>query len=380
MNQSTARALPSTAAAAEIVEHTLDLAALAGIGQDDKVEIRAPTSRAVELFQRTLEFIEHNSVAPGDVTLQRGLPGTDFLPQEEDLRARFKFAQALGSYATLNSLLDRYAPAYRLSIDVRASELPKIPRRKIRMLEDYKNQIQEALEHASSYLSENSTTGFTLGEVQELNEILIEAKDRFKSIETVLGMRLIHDVEQAVQELYTFHEKTQTVQRTVSGIFLVDSEVLFMPASNLIDTVETIFKAVGNPFVVEHIDGTVLLAARNLLIQAVSFYSYYGRQQIYRVFEKGQGRGGRTQIATCIKDEIRNLFIACKTDNKLVLTRMMSNAEREFEMSVEAIQIEAAKSAIVALERLMPVQARAPKPKPKGILQRLSRWLFRAAA
>ena len=380
MNQSTARALPSTAAAVEIVEHTLDLAALAGIGQDDKVEIRAPTGRAVELFQRTLEFIEHNSVAPGDGTLERGLPGTDFLPQEEDLRARFKFAQALGSYAALNSLLDRYAPAYRLSIDVRSSELPKIPRRKIRMLEDYKNQIQEALEHASSYLSKNSTTGFTLGEVQELNEILIEAKDRFKSIETVLGMRLIHDVQRAVQELYTFHEKTQTVQRTVSGIFLVDSEVLFMPASNLIDIVETIFKAVGNPFVVEHIDGTVLLAARNLLIQAVSFYSYYGREQIYRVFEKGQGRGGRTQIARCIKDEIRTLFIACKTDNKLVLTRMMSNAEREFQMSVEAIQIEAAKSAMVAVERLMPVQARAPKPKPKGILQRLSRWLFHDAA
>lgn len=325
MSQSTARAVPSTAAAVEVVERTLDLAAFAGIGRDDKIEIRAPTGRAFELFERTLEFIEQNSVAPGDVTLEKGLPGTDFLPQEEDLRARFKFAQALGSYATLNRLIDRYAPAYRLSINVRSSELPKIPRREIRMLEDYENQIQEALEHAGSYLSKNSTTGFTLDEVQELNEILIEAKDCFKSIETVVGMWLIHDVERSVQKLYTFHEKTQTVQRTVNGIFLVESEILFMLASDLIDTVETIFKAIGNPFVVDHIDGTVLLAARNLLVQAASFYSYYGREQIYRIFENGQGRGGRTQIAGCIKDEIRKLFIACKADNKLVLTRMMSN-------------------------------------------------------
>ena len=39
---------------------------------------------------------------------------------------------------------------------------------------------------------------------------------------------------------------------------------------------------------------------------------------------------------------------------------------------MEAIQIEAAKSAIVAVERLMPAKAKALKPKPKGILQRLS--------
>ena len=47
----------------------------------------------------------------------------------------------------------------------------------------------------------------------------------------------------------------------------------------------------GNPFVAEHIDGLLLLAARNLLIEAVSFYSYYGKQQIYTRIQAQAIRG-----------------------------------------------------------------------------------------
>ena len=40
------------------------------------------------------------------------------------------------------------------------------------------------------------------------------------------------------------------------------------------------------------------------LIQVVSFYSYYGREQIYRVFEKNQSKANRARIASCIRKEI----------------------------------------------------------------------------
>ena len=45
-------------------------------------------------------------------------------------------------------------------------------------------------------------------------------------------------------------------------------------------------------------------------------------------------------IAMHIRHELRNLFKAVTTDNKLVLTRIMKDVEREFEPSVEASQYE----------------------------------------
>lgn len=363
-------------------EITLDLAALAGVGREDEVRVQGLHNRTLEIFERTLELVG------GDAPAERAprpepedRPGVRFIPQEKELRARFVFAEALGSYATLNSLLDRYAPAYQLTrvID-EPSLVQNISPREVSMLEEYRDQIETALRHATEHLREHAISEFSDEELQELNDILLEARDRYAAIETVLGMHLIHEVEQAVHELNRLHEKTQTVQRTITGVFMIDSEIMFMPTADLVRIVENIFKAIGNPFVVENIDGMMLLAARNLLIHVVSFYSYYGREQIYRVFEKNQSKAGRAQIAACIRSEVRSLFSACRANNKLVLTRLMENAEREFELSVESVQIEATNRAIVAVERLMPVQAPLPKPKPKGLLRKLATWLFREPA
>ena len=141
--------------------------------------------------------------------------------------------------------------------------------------------------------------------------------------------------------------------------------------------VNDLFKAVGNPYVAENIDGMLLLAARNLLIEAVSFYSYYGKEQIYNVFRRGQTTVNRSAISHHIRSEIRKLFRACITENKLVLKRMMLNAEREFEISVEAIQQAAEERAIDIVNKLIPEEAAAPPPPPPGFLSRVKTWLFR---
>jgi len=360
---------------------TLDLAALAGVDVRDVIEIRGFRHRTIELFEVTQKLVDTADAACGEPPLAPSAPSVRYLPQEADLRARFKLAEALGSYATLNSLLDRYAPAYRLTHAASsATSVAAISANEIAQIEDYRDQIEDALRHAAEHLASGSMANYSATELSELNAILHEARARFHTIESVLGMRLIHDVELGVQRLAQLYEKTQTVQRTVSGIFLVDSEVMFLPAQELVRIVEAIFKAIGNPFVVAHIDGTLLLAARNLLIQVVSFYSYYGREQIYQVMGTHPGKGARGQIATCIRAEIKLLFAACKASNKLILTRVMDHAEREFELSIEAIQIEATKRAIVAVERLIPVRPSLPLPARHGVLRRLARWLFRSAA
>ncbi len=364
--------------ASEFEQRTLDLAAIAGLAPGDKVRIGGLSDRTVDLFEQTLDLLKGEN-APRRAPLP-GAPEVRFIPQHADLRARFKFAEVLGSYATLNSLVDRYAPVFELSETmVRTSRVAELNNHEVSMLEDYRDQVQLALEHASAHIAECSIADFSEEELGELNDILDEARYRYRALDNVLGMRLIHDVEVAVHRLRSLHEKVATVQRSFSGIFLIDSEIMFVPAAELVRIVDDIFKAIGNPFVVEHIDGTLLLAARNLLIQVVSFYAYYGREQIYQLFGSNPGKTGRNKVATYIKSEIKMLFSACKANNKLVLTRVMDTTEREFEISVEAIQNEAANHAIAEVGRMIPAKVHIPKLPSRGLLARLSGWLFRSA-
>ena len=207
---------------------TLDLTELAGIGHNDKVRLQNFAHRTYELFDRTLKIIETVEVTPA--AHERPAAGMRFIPQEKDLRSRFKFAEALGSYSTLNSLLDRYAPAYQLTRAIdEPSLIAEISPREIRILEEYRDQIESALHHVSEHPYEYSVSEFSADELQELNDILHEARDRLHVSETVIGMRLIHDVEQSLQALHQIYGKIQPVQGTISGVFIVDSEIMFMP-------------------------------------------------------------------------------------------------------------------------------------------------------
>ncbi|MGR8919758.1 MAG: hypothetical protein ACU85V_09065, partial [Gammaproteobacteria bacterium] len=356
----------------------------------DEIRLKGNPNRTAELFERTLKVLETMETevpdaVPSATTTRAAdapdavpLPGVRFLPQHEDLRARFRFAEVLGSYSTLNSLLDRYAPAVELTQTmIRTARVSELSDREVTLLEEYREQIELALAHASAHLAQADITEFSSEELRELNDILNEARERFRTLEMILGMRLIEDVENAVDRLREIHEKMATVTRSFTGIFLVDSEIMFVPSGDLVRIVDDIFKAIGNPFVVENIDGTILLAARNLLIQVVSFYAYYGREQIFRLFDTDQGKSGRAKVANYIRSEIKTLFSVCKANNKLVLTRVMDTTEREFEISVEALQFEATRQAIAEVTALVPVTPVIPPPRPRTLLSRLARWLFR---
>ena len=81
-------------------------------------------------------------------------------------------------------------------------------------------------------------------------------------------------------------------------------------------------------------------------------------------------------ITRRIRLEIRQLFDACKQDNKLVLTRVMADAQREFEISVETLQVEAERRAVDAVQQLIPPDLPPTLPPPRvGLLRRLVGWL-----
>ncbi|TDJ67072.1 MAG: hypothetical protein E2O35_04785 [Proteobacteria bacterium] len=359
------------------VEATLDLYVLAQVARGDRVDVEQIAERTLELFQRTLRIVEDQSAQGGGKILDP-LSLDRFVPEYGDLRQRFLFAEALGSYSTLHDLLDDYSPAYRLSIDYgKKARSSRLSDTEVRALEDYRDQIHRALLHANEYLLANVACGYTAEELHELNDILMEARSRFESVTAILGTQLIVEIEDAVRRLFAFQEKIRSVQRSVDGIFLVDSEVMFMPTNDLINIINNLFKAIGNPFVAENIDGVLLLAARNLLIQAVSFYSYYGKQQIYTVFKKNQTTVNRSVITHHIRSEIKQLFRACTMNNTLILKRIVNNAEREFEISLNSIRCAAERSAVEHVNRLFPEAAASPPPAPPTLIQRISDWLFR---
>ena len=354
---------------------TLDLADLAQVARGEQVRVSGFNDKTVELFDKTLNLLDE-ALKPEAIEAlpQRG--DNAFVPQHEDLRSRFLFAEAVGSYSTLCDLLNAYSPGYLLS--QRYGDHPKLtlsdPERAA--LEDYLEQLNGALGHANRYLHARAATDFTADELVELHKVLIEARERTDKVTAILGAHLIGQIEHAVERLFAFRQQTKTVHRSINGIFVVNSDIMFLPTSELIRHVETIFSGVGNAYLAEHIDGTLLLAARNLLIDAVSFYAYYGKQRIYDLYESNAGSINRNVITRHIRTEIRQLFSACKASNKLILSRMMNDAERQFELSVEAIQMEAEAHAVEAVRKLLPekdVPEEAAK-KP-GLLRKLVGWL-----
>ena len=354
---------------------TLDLAALAHVGHGEQIRVEVIRDQTLELFDKTLQLLseaphEDHSTAPA-------LPADRFIPRHRDLRSRFFFAEALGGYDILNDVIDRHAAMLRHSSKCEGKlRLQALSEGELRRLEEYHEHLQLALRHAHQYLLDNSTLEFSAEELRELHELLRNARDRVNHLTSIIGAHLIHEIELAVQRLHEYHAKIRQVQKSVCGIFLIDKEVMFIDTHELIHCITTVFKGVGNPYLADNIDGMLLLAARNLLIEVISFYSYYGKEQVYSLFKKRRGGISPHVITYHIRQEIRLLFDACQQDNKLVLTRVMQSAQRDFELSIEAISQEAEERAVDKVNDLFPVQQATTTPLPKRrwwqrLLQRL---------
>lgn len=82
-------------------------------------------------------------------------------------------------------------------------------------------------------------------------------------------------------------------------------------------------------------------------------------------------------IAHQIREEIKKLFAACQSENRLVRKRVINDVEREFEISVDSIREAAERTAVEAVNLLIPALVEPPPARPKTLLERISIWLFR---
>lgn len=372
---------------------TLDLAELARIGRGERVEVRGVRDHTLTLFAQTLALVRDDTTArdvdsePEPVSDKASRPpaakagaadlNAPFVPEHEDLRSLFFLAEALGGYEALHDLFNAYSPGNTLSEKMRgqAQESSLLPG-DVEALRNYQRQIHAALRSAHAYLRDTAGHDLSRQELRQLHDVILSASDRSKDITRILGMHLIHEVEQVVARLNEIRETTRHVEHTVDGIFLVNSEVLYIPADELIKLVTELFEAVGNSYFARHVDGVLLLAARNLIIDVAAFHAYYGKHQIYNLLSKGGSNVGVAAVTARIRREIRKLFETCQQDNRLVLTRVMQDAQREFELSVSAIQAEAERSALDAVQALVPSQESRTPPRRRSLFKRLLSWLW----
>jgi|GEM_PF-1218422 len=364
-------------AESETYQKTLDIYALAELERGDRVAVEPIPQDTMEVFEQTLDIIkEEGGQAQGaELDPERLARRLKEAPGDNDLRKVFLFAEVLGSYDAVNDLTRKDSPYYRLSLKYGQTVLHRVLEEKEgRYLEEYHDALKKAIANARDYYRNTGLRGLTVEEMQELYTLVMSARDKAKEITEILGRNLILQIEQAVARLNAIREQSLHVDRTVDGIFLVDDEVMFIGAGELRELIDTVFKGVGNPYLAGNIDGVLLLAARNLLIDVVSFYSYYGKHQIYQLFAQGRAVD-RQRVTMRIRNEVRKILHACKQDNKLVLTRIMQKEEEKLDLSIEAIQREAEEEAVEAVVKIMPSGNPTPPPEKKGWFRRLLDWL-----
>lgn len=359
-------------------ERTLDLHALARVTKGERVEVEARrgSPSTDELFQRTLRLIPPAAeVLPPPE--RRAASGTRYIPENADLRKIYLFAEALGGYERVHEILDVHGPGRRLSRQYVGKGVQRpLTEAEARTLLRYQHQLHHALQNAHNYLAHGGLEHFHDEELHELSELLTTASHRAEEITRIIGLHLMCETEEAVRRLSGYQQMIRSVHRTIDGIFLVNSEVMFIPASELMNCVTTIFRGVSNSYLAEHIDGVLLLAARNLLIDIISFHSYCGKEQIYHLIRRGGSTSNTQLITDHIRREVHKLFAACQVENRLILRRVMHNAAREFELSVQAVANEAVRSAVEQVWILAPRRRHPPAPVKKSMLTRLLSWLW----
>lgn len=357
------------------VAQTLDLRQLAMLLPGEKVEVEAVADRTLDAFDETLTIISDRGADAGLSFSENILRKIEIAPKDSELRQVFVFAEILGGYDAFNELVRENSPAGQVSERFQevVNERELTPR-ELMQLESYHQGLSQSVNNAKTYYRESKLKGLTLEEMNELYAMVTRARDIAHEINAVIGKHLILRMESAIAELNAIRLKSLSVEQTLSGVFLVDDEVMFIPVGELQEAVGMIFKGVGNPYLAKHADGVMLLAARNLIIEVVSFFAYYGKAQIYQLFKQGQ-TVDRKRMALRIRAEIKKLLETCRADNKLVLTRIMDKEAQQLDLSIEAIRREAEKQAVDIVSRLIPDAPPAPPPAAKkNWLQKMAGW------
>ena len=94
---------------------TVNLSEMAQVGRGERVVVQQIRDSTQELFDSTLTLVR-NELGP-EPTLLRGRRSltTEFVPRNEDLRAIFLLAEAVGGYEAFNDLVNVHSPGHLIS-------------------------------------------------------------------------------------------------------------------------------------------------------------------------------------------------------------------------------------------------------------------------
>jgi hypothetical protein len=157
------------------MDKTLDLSDIANLRPGETVEVRR-LGTTEDDFEKTLELLT-TRVARGSRTSETSAGHTqpldpqqqtprvrkpdEFVPQDEQLRSVFLFAEAVGGYQQFHDLVYKYSPGLSLIARV-SSTVAKEPLRPLqtRDLTEYRDQIVVGLAAARTYLTEHGRSAY----------------------------------------------------------------------------------------------------------------------------------------------------------------------------------------------------------------------------
>ena len=145
---------------------TIALAELARIDRGDRVDVQSVADSTQELFDRTLALVS-DELGP-EPTIRHGRRSlkSEFVPRNEDLRAIFLLAEAVGSYEAFNDLVNEHSPGNLLSRDFsEKARQGSLSRRDLEKLTDYQTQIHDSLRNANAYLRDVAVDEFNRDEL-----------------------------------------------------------------------------------------------------------------------------------------------------------------------------------------------------------------------
>ncbi len=361
-----------------------DMRSIAGVGKGEKIEVEKLPEVTLDFVKGVLHILEQEKKTAKELAEDEKKSAEPYKFDEItdlDLRTVNIEAELFGGYDLYNELVSDHVPTLQILKDFADKEdTSGLTEQEAKILEQHVHDVSEALDNVKKNITHEKLKSMHKAELEELHDIIVAAIDRYGKIVRILGSYNLEKLTDVIAILYEYNNKIQGVDKTVTGISMVESEFLFIPDEELAECIDILFIGIGNPYFVNHVDPAYLLAARKLLIHSIGFYCYYGKEGL-----SGDRAAGTDvdpgKIHSRVRNELKKLLRFFNHDNKITITcTTTQNTTELVEFSIKSITEEAELYAMDLVRHTQPGRNAKPKlfrrkakkdNEPEGFFKRL---------
>ena len=342
-----------------------DMRSIAGVGKGDNIDVEKLPEVTLDFVKGVLHILEQEKKTAKESSEEKNKSKETYKFDEItdlDLRTVNIEADLFGGYDLYNELVSHHVPTLQILKEFGDKEdVSGLTDQEATILIQHIHDVSEALDNVKKNITHEKLKSMHKEELDELHDIIVAAIDRYGKIVRILGSYNLEKLTDVITILYEYNSKIQGVDKTVTGISMVDSEFLFIPDDELAECIDILFIGIGNPYFVNHIDPAFLLAARKLLIHSIGFYCYYGKEGLSGDRAAGTEVDPKAVHAR-VKNELKKLLRFFNHDNRIAITCTTPRKTTELiEFSIKSITEEAEQYAMELVRHTQP--GRNAKPK-----------------